>query len=454
MADDGDRPAVEVADAGHDRAVVERGRDRRGARTSRRGSAPRSPACTGARGAGRARPSARSPRPARSCAAARAAAAAARARRKASCPRRSLHARELGQPVAEAELGVGASRPGIANRRSSPPSVGRSSAAGDDRVDVAEAEVRLGEAEVVGKLLARRLCDDARACERRSARRARRGGRRRAMAKLASTPPVVGCATTETAPRRRPAAPRPRRPSSASASARGSPPACARRPKPKPRRAAGRRSGGVLAGARELLADDAPHRAAHEREVHHREAARVLLDRSGAGDDRVAEPRLQLGLGEPLGVRTKVEELERVGGAELGPSSSKEPASSKLAYALGCAHGEVVPAVLADAQVLGRARRRGSGTRRTGRCSGAASPASLRLGSLVLDRDVDAVGDDIDGILEPADAQPGPRRANPRTCRARRRGETGDARGPRAGPPGRVGDDRATSAGGGPPAPA
>ena len=45
---------------------------------------------------------------------------------------------------------------------------------GDDGVEVAEAEVVLGEAEVVGQLLARGLLDDARARRRRSARRARR----------------------------------------------------------------------------------------------------------------------------------------------------------------------------------------------------------------------------------------------------------------------------------------
>ena len=67
---------------------------------------------------------------------------------------------------------LGTAQP-LAKSRRSRPSVGRSSRARNDRVEVAEAVVRLGEAEVVGKLLPRRLRDDARAGERHQRARLR-----------------------------------------------------------------------------------------------------------------------------------------------------------------------------------------------------------------------------------------------------------------------------------------
>ena len=67
--------------------------------------------------------------------------------------------------------------------------------------------------------------------------------------------------------------------------------------------------------AYELLPDDAAHRPAHEGEVHDRELARLTLDLSRTAHDRVAETGLDLRLGEPLRVRTQVEELERIGRA-------------------------------------------------------------------------------------------------------------------------------------------
>ena len=72
-----------------------------------------------------------------------------------------------------------------------------------------------------------------------------------------------------------------------------------------------------LAGANELLPDDAPHRAAHEREVHDRELAVAFLDRSRAAHDRVAEAGLDLRLGESLRVRPQVEERKRIGRAQI-----------------------------------------------------------------------------------------------------------------------------------------
>src|SRR5262249_28590149 len=80
----------------------------------------------------------------------------------------------------------------IAEESQSAAEEGPQLAPGQDRVEVAEAKVRLGETEVVGQLLARRLLDDARAREREQrfrlgdddvakAREARQDTRRRGM---------------------------------------------------------------------------------------------------------------------------------------------------------------------------------------------------------------------------------------------------------------------------------
>jgi hypothetical protein len=57
----------------------------------------------------------------------------------------------------------------------------------------------------------------------------------------------------------------------------------------------------ALACARELLADHAAHRAAHEGEIHDRELAVMTADRA-ADHHRVAQAGRELGLGEALGV--------------------------------------------------------------------------------------------------------------------------------------------------------
>ena len=76
---------------------------------------------------------------------------------------------------------------------------------------------------------------------------------------------------------------------------------------------------GALAGPRELLADDAAHRAAHE--------ARSPSPRAGTAVSSIAarpitiaspSPVDDLRLGEPLGVRPQVEEVERVVRAQVG----------------------------------------------------------------------------------------------------------------------------------------
>ena len=157
---------------------------------------------------------------------ARAGAGAARARRRASRRRAAERCCSLRQPLAQPALGLTRHCRRAAGAAAD---VGPQLGARDDRVEVAEAEVRLGEAEVVRELLARGLLDDARAGERdqraglgdghvAEAREAREhAGRGR-----------VGQDVDQRAARRR-AGPRPRRPSSAAASATGSPPACARR---------------------------------------------------------------------------------------------------------------------------------------------------------------------------------------------------------------------------------
>ena len=54
-------------------------------------------------------------------------------------------------------------------------------------------------------------------------------------------------------------------------------------------------------------------------EVHHRELDRMAVDRRLADHHRLAETGVQLRLGEALGVRTQVEEVERVVRADVRP---------------------------------------------------------------------------------------------------------------------------------------
>ena len=108
----------------------------------------------------------------------------------------------------------------------------------------------------------------------------------------------------------------------------------------------------ALAGPHELLSDDAPHRAAHEREVHDRELALLGLDRRGTADDRVAEPRLHLRLGQALRVRPEVEEPEGIGRAEVLVLLGERARIDELLDALARANAEVVPALRAHAKRL------------------------------------------------------------------------------------------------------
>ena len=129
--------------------------------------------------------------------------------------------------------------------------------------------------------------------------------------------------------------------------------------------------GRALARAHELLSDDAPHRAAHEREVHDRELARLALDRRGAADDRVAEPGLHLGLDEPLGVRAEVEEAERIGRAQLLVLLDERARVDELLDPLARADRGSDARTAGRPAASARARRRGSASRSRGTCSGA-----------------------------------------------------------------------------------
>ena len=106
------------------------------------------------------------------------------------------------------------------------------------------------------------------------------------------------------------------------------------------------------------------------------------FDRRAADDHRVAEPGLDLRLGQPLRVRPQVEEAEDVRGAQLLVLLDERPGIDELLDPLARADREVVPALRAHAQALRRARRRGSASRSRGTCSGCALPAAWSGGRL------------------------------------------------------------------------
>ena len=182
------------AEPGDDRARRRRGRGRRAARRSRRGSARRSRACTaGPRGA-RARPtrqisSSLGSLAIRSSWLLEPLELAGDARRRASSGR----LRELARAARAA--GARPHRP-LAKSRRSRASVRRAARAAGRSRRGGRSGVRLGEAEVVGQLLARRLLDDARAGERRAARPARRRSRRRGSRSSRARRPSSGAPCT------------------------------------------------------------------------------------------------------------------------------------------------------------------------------------------------------------------------------------------------------------------
>ena len=161
---------------------------------------------------------------------------------------------------------------------------GRWIGAGNDRVEVAEAEVLLGKPEVVGQLLLRRLLHDSRPGEsdqraglrdrdiaERGERREHARGRRMRHHRQHRQPGVVqildGAHRLRQLHQRQDPLLHPRAARARHRDERGA--------------ALDRR----VARSRELLADRASHRTAHEREVHHRELDRMAR-RSSPGRPR------------------------------------------------------------------------------------------------------------------------------------------------------------------------
>ena len=161
------------------------------------------------------------------------------------------------------------------------------------------------------------------------------------------------------------------------------------------------RSAALLAGARELLADDAAHRAAHEGEVHHRELARHVLDRGLADHHRLAEPGLELRLGEPLRCRG-AGRRSRAGRRSEGPRPPRRSSPRRRAGGSARAPGPGSGGRSAGRRSgAARARRRGSASRSSGHVFGCGRPpgsgsgrflcsieTSIRpaMGSVILDR--------------------------------------------------------------------
>ena len=187
---------VELAEPGDDRVVVRRDRGRRGARRSRRGSARRSRACTAAPDGARARPSCQISSSVGSArAGGRAGAAAARARRRASC-RAGASAARACQPLAQAAARPRCVTPSLAKSRSSRASVGRSSARGTIASTWPKRKFDSARPKSSGSF-SRVVCATTRgpANDISAPGSARITSPR--LAKLASTPPVVGCVSTE-----------------------------------------------------------------------------------------------------------------------------------------------------------------------------------------------------------------------------------------------------------------
>jgi hypothetical protein len=260
-----------------------------------------------------------------------------------------------------------------------------------DRVEVAEAEVLLGEAEVVRQPLPRRLLHDARAGERDQRARLRerhvaeRGERRedprgRRVRHHDEHRAARVVQVLDRADRLR------------HLHQREDPLLHARAARARHRHERDAALGREVARARELLADDGAHRPGHEGEVHHRDRAAPALDLPVADHDRVALPRLHLRLDEPVGVGPQIEEVERVVGAQVGRLLDEAALVEQLRDPLVRPHREVVAALAAETEVLGQLVV--AVVRPAGGAGVRVALLRLRLGGCVpvLDRDVYAVG--------------------------------------------------------------
>ena len=169
-----------------------------------------------------------------------------------------------------------------------------------------------------------------------------------------------------------------------------------------------RRSSASSAAARDRLADAAAHAAADEGEVHRGEHDRAAADRRGPVERALAGPRLALRLREPLRVRLRVGEAERVERLDLRRELDEAALVEQLLEPLADRQAEVVVALRADAEVAlealvvdeGVAGRALRPLRRLGRrLSGRRPSAAVRSRGV-------------------AGARPARRRARPRSCRA------------------------------------
>ena len=362
-----DVPTLLVADD-HDGATVEasRGRrrspgrprapGRRGARRSRRRSARRSRACKACPDAARARRRARR----RPRSAPRSSRSSCRLRRDISpetpTPRRSGRSRSFARRSFSRSCSTWLAGDSLirrplqlfANIASSRPTYGRSSARGTIASTWPKRAFDSASPKSSGSF-SRVVCWTTRGPVNASSAPGSATMTSPRLAKLARTPAVVGWVMIEMK------AQRASRSSSTAHTVFGScirerMPSCMRAPPEAVTQTSGTSPrAGALARARELLADGASHRAAHEREVHDGELARPPLDRRRARDERVAEAGRHLGLRQPVGVGPQVEEAERVGRAQVGILLDERAAIGELGDPLARADREVVAAVGTDA---------------------------------------------------------------------------------------------------------
>jgi hypothetical protein len=106
-----------------------------------------------------------------------------------------------------------------------------------------------------------------------------------------------------------------------------------------------------LGGTEELLPHHRAHAATQEGEVHHGQGDRQAADLGGADQHRVVHPCLALGRLQPLAVGPRVDELERIGRAQLARDLAPRALVHQLNDPLAGGDREVVAAVGAHPQV-------------------------------------------------------------------------------------------------------
>ena len=106
-----------------------------------------------------------------------------------------------------------------------------------------------------------------------------------------------------------------------------------------------------LEAARDLLADHAPHAAAHEAEVEEADGDPLALDAPEAPHRRLAQPGLDVCRLEAIHVRLRVVEAERIERLEAGITLLEAVAVQQQVDPLPDRHPEVVAAGRADSLV-------------------------------------------------------------------------------------------------------